>query len=164
VVAVTDAPYVEKLGEVLVVDDDPAVRELLAVVLGNTGFTVRTAEDGVAALRAVQERAPDLLVVDVMMPGLDGYGLLRTLRQQGLADTARVAFLTCKGDEPDELKAWELGCDDYIAKPFDPDRLGRRLRELLGQPAATLQERRQTELQKADVLDRLELAFNKGVR
>jgi len=155
---------VGEVGDVLVVDDDPAVRELLSVVLGESGFSVRTAADGVAALRAVQEQAPALLVVDVLMPGLDGYGLVRAIRQQGLAEGARVAFLTCRGDEPDELRAWELGCDDYIAKPFDPDRLGRRLRELLGAAKETLQERRHTELQKADVLDRLELAFNRGLR
>ena len=147
--------------DVLIVDDDPAVRGLVAMALEGYGFTVRQAEDGVAALHALREQFPDVLVVDLMMPGLDGFGLLRAMRQQNLAPGARKLILTCKGEEQDYVTSWELGADEYMSKPFEPERLARRLQDLLMATPELLQERREAELQKSELLDRLEVVFNR---
>ena len=147
--------------DVLIVDDEADIRALVAFALEGLGFTTREAADGVTALAELKERAPDLLVIDVMMPGMDGFSVLRTMRQQGLAPKCRTVVLSAKVEERDYLRGWELGCDDYISKPFEPDRLARRLQELLSAPAEQLHERRETELQKAELLDRLESAFSR---
>jgi DNA-binding response OmpR family regulator len=147
--------------EVLIVDDDPDIRGMLSLTLEDYGFSVREAPDGTAALQALAQRAPDCMVLDLMMPNLDGYGVLRAMRQQGLAARTRVVILTCKVEERDFIKGWELGADDYLTKPFDPDWLGRRLQELLTTTREALQARRAAEMQKAELLDRLESAFNR---
>ncbi len=143
------------------VDDDPDIRGMLAFTLMDSGFEVRQAPDGDAALVALAERAPDCLVLDLMMPGTDGFGVLRAKRQQGLAPDTRVLILTCRTGERDYVRGWELGADDYVSKPFDPERLVMRIYELLAVPAAELAARRDAELQKADLLSRLETAFTR---
>jgi DNA-binding response OmpR family regulator len=147
------------VAEVLVVEDDPAVRGVIRAVLEDAGFSVLEADDGVAALRLLHETAPAVVLLDVMMPGMDGFAVLRAIRQQGLAPGARVAMLTARVEERDYLRGWELGCDDYLAKPFEPAHLTRRVRELVEAPAEVLQARREQELQKAELLDRLESVF-----
>ena len=149
------------MAEVLIVDDDPDIRTMLAMALEDYGFTVRVAQDGAAGLAALSEKAPDCMVLDMMMPNVDGYGVLRAMRQQGLAPRTRVVILTCRTDERDFVRGWELGADEYLTKPFDPDALGRRLRELLTASPDQLHARRQAELQKAELLDRLESAFSR---
>ncbi len=134
---------------------------MLAFTLMDSGFEVRQAPDGDAALVALAERAPDCLVLDLMMPGTDGFGVLRAKRQQGLAPDTRVLILTCRTGERDYVRGWELGADDYVSKPFDPERLVTRIYELLAVPAAELAARRDAELQKADLLSRLETAFTR---
>lgn len=149
------------MADVLVVDDDPDIRGMLAFTLMDSGFEVRQACDGDAALAAMAERAPDCLVLDLMMPGTDGFGVLRAKRQQGLAPDTRVLILTCRTGERDYVRGWELGADEYVSKPFDPERLVLRIAELLAVPAAELAARRDAELQKADLLSRLETAFTR---
>jgi two-component system OmpR family response regulator len=134
---------------------------MLAFTLMDSGFEVRQACDGDAALAAMAERAPDCLVLDLMMPGTDGFGVLRAKRQQGLAPDTRVLILTCRTGERDYVRGWELGADEYVSKPFDPERLVLRIAELLAVPAAELAARRDAELQKADLLSRLETAFTR---
>src|SRR3954453_18091646 len=97
------------MANVLVVDDDPDIRGLLAFTLEDEGHSVRIASDGEAALAAIAEQAPDCIVLDLMMPGLDGFAVLRTKRQQGLAPDARVLILTCKTSERDYVRAGEWG-------------------------------------------------------
>ena len=149
------------MAEVLVVDDDPDIRMLVAFALEDSGYAVRQAEHGEAGLRALEQKAPDCMVLDVMMPGLDGFGVLRAMRQRKLAPKTRVVVLTCKTEERDHLRGWELGADEYLTKPFDPDALVERVRELLRSTPAQLQERREQELQKAELLERLESAFTR---
>jgi two-component system, OmpR family, response regulator len=149
------------VADVLVVDDDADIRRLVSFALEDFGFAVREAENGEAALAALAERPPDVMLVDVVMPGLDGFGVLKAMRQQGLAPRTRVVLLTSRVEERDYLRGWELGCDDYVTKPFDTERLGRRVQDVLLATAEMLQERRETELQKAELLDRLEAAFNR---
>ena len=143
------------------VDDDADIRGLLRLTLESYGFAVREAGDGVAALDALSERAPNGMVLDVMMPGLDGYGVLRAMRQRDLAPNTKVLILTCKTEERDYVRGWELGADEYLTKPFDPGELVGRLHELLRTSAEVLQRRREAELQKAELLDRLESAFSR---
>jgi DNA-binding response OmpR family regulator len=149
------------MADVLVVDDDPDIRGLLAFTLEDEGHTVRVACDGDAALVAMAERAPDCMVLDLMMPGLDGFAVLRSKRQQGLAPETRILILTCKTAERDFVRGWELGADEYVTKPFDPVRVTTIVSELLAVAPAVLSERRDAELQKAELLDRLESAFSR---
>jgi len=144
-----------------VVDDDPDIRGLLRLTLESYGFSVREARDGVAALDALEERAPNGMVLDLMMPGVDGYGVLRAMRSRDLAPNTKVLILTCKTEERDFVRGGELGADEYLTKPFDPEVLVGRLRELLRTSAEVLQRRREAELQKAELLDRLESAFSR---
>jgi DNA-binding response OmpR family regulator len=149
------------VAEVLVVEDEPAVRELIRATLDGAGFRVVEAGDGTAALRLLHETSPDAVLLDVMMPGMDGFSVLRAMRQQGLAPGARVVMLTARVEERDYVRGWELGCDDYLTKPFEPLHLARRLRELIATPAEALRARREQELQKAELLDRLESALSR---
>ena len=149
------------MAEVLVVDDDPDIRAMLVFALEDSGFLVRQAGDGAAALAALEERAPDCMVLDLMMPNVDGFGVLRGRRQKVLAPETRVLILSCKTAERDYVRGWELGADEYLTKPFDPERLIRRVRELLATSTEVLAQRRDGELQKAELLERLESAFSR---
>jgi two-component system OmpR family response regulator len=150
------------MAEVLVVDDDPDIRMLVAFALEDSGYTVRQASDGEAALVALEAKAPDAMVLDVMMPGTDGFGVLRGMRAKRIAPDTRVIILTCKTEERDHLRGWELGADEYLTKPFDPEELVSRVKWLLQSSTEQLASRREAELQKAELLDRLEAAFNKS--
>lgn len=121
--------------EVLIVDDDPDVRAMLSFTLAGHGFSVREARDGGVALDELEQRAPDLMVLDLMMPGIDGYGVLEAMRPRGLAAQTRVVILTCKVDERDLVRGWELGADEYLIKPVDPDQLAAKLHLLVGADA-----------------------------
>jgi two-component system, OmpR family, response regulator ResD len=103
---------------VLVVDDDPLVRDLLAAVLGDDAFDVRFAVDGKAALAAAAERAPDLVVLDVMMPGMDGYEVCRRLRET--YPEMRILMLTARATDDAEEAAMAAGADAFLTKPFSP--------------------------------------------
>ena len=149
------------MAEVLIVDDDRDIRGILAFTMEDAGYEVREAADGAEAIAAMETRAPDCLVLDLMMPGVDGFGVLRSKRQLGLAPEARVILLTAKTAERDYVRGWELGADEYLTKPFDPDELLERVATLLQATPMELQERREQELQKAELLERLESAFNR---
>src|SRR6476646_5436329 len=101
------------MAEVLVVDDDPDIRMLVAFALEDSGYTVRQAGDGEAALTALEAKAPDAMVCDVMMPGMDGFGVLRNMKGCKIAPSTKVIMLTCKTEERDHLRGFELGADEY---------------------------------------------------
>ena len=147
--------------DVLVVDDEPTIRELLVLSLTSEGFNVRHASDGAEALTVLEAEPPDCMVLDVMMPKVDGFGVLRSMRKRQLAPETRVIVLTCRTDERDFVRGWELGADDYVTKPFDPDSLTRKINEVLSIPMEILRERRAAELQKAQILDRLEASLRR---
>jgi len=111
------------------VDDEPMIIELLAVSLRFQGFEVATALSGTEALDRVRGLRPDALIVDVMMPGMDGFGMLRRLRADGV--TAPVLFLTARDDVDDKLTGLTLGADDYVTKPFSLEEVIARLRVIL---------------------------------
>ena len=105
---------------ILVVDDQPAVRRLLRALLEMAGFEVTEAEDGAWALEAVRTQQPDLVVLDIMMPRVDGWKVLTEIREDPDLTELPVIVLTAKGQPRDRLRGWEVGCDAYIPKPFDP--------------------------------------------
>lgn len=125
-------------GLVLVVDDEPIVREVVCRYLRREGFDTREAEDGPQALDAVERFAPSLVVLDVMLPGLDGFDVCRHIRA---ASDVPVILLTARAEEADRIVGLELGADDYIPKPFSPRELTARVRAVLRRARQTSGER-----------------------
>jgi DNA-binding response OmpR family regulator len=113
---------------VLVVDDEPIVREVLSRYLSREGFEVETAADGQAALEAFEATRPELVVLDLMLPRMDGLEVFRRIRAR---NGAAVIMLTARGEETDRVVGLELGADDYIAKPFSPREVVARVRAVL---------------------------------
>lgn len=122
---------------VLIVDDDPALREVVRIALVRAGFETAEAADGAAALARAAADAPDLIVLDVMLPELDGTDVCRTLRRRSTAAGGQVPilFLSSRDDEVDRIVGLEIGGDDYMAKPFSPRELVARIRALLRRAA-----------------------------
>lgn len=113
---------------ILIVDDDPHIRQLLAFALAKAGLATREAEDGEAALAAVAQQRPDLVVLDINMPRLDGLEVCRRLRAQG---DLPILFLSSRDDEIDRVLGIELGADDYVVKPFSPREVTARVQAIL---------------------------------
>ncbi|MDR7275320.1 response regulator transcription factor [Catenuloplanes atrovinosus] len=110
------------MATILVVDDDPAIRQLLTDVLEMDGHVVAVAVDGNDGLRAYDVLQPDFVILDVMMPGLDGYGVLRSIRGHE-GDPVPVLMLTAAADSDSAARGWADGVDYYLAKPFTADTL-----------------------------------------
>ena len=125
---------------VLVVDDEPDITGLVAYHLAKAGYRVITAGNGTEALKSVREERPDLVVLDLMLPGLSGYDVLAELRRREATREVGVILLTARKEEPDRIKGLTLGADDYLAKPFSPQelvlRVGAVLRRLAAPPVA----------------------------
>jgi DNA-binding response OmpR family regulator len=117
---------------VLVADDDPDILALVTFRLERAGYDVVAANDGGDALRLAVERAPDLAVLDVMMPKLDGYEVTTRLRQNERTRRMPVILLTARVQEADIARGFEVGADDYVKKPFSPQELGARVQAILG--------------------------------
>ena len=120
--------------QVLVVDDDPHIRQLLVFALEKAGLSAREAEDGEAALSAVAQLPPDLVVLDINMPKLDGLEVCRRLRAQG---DLPILFLSSRDDEIDRVLGIELGGDDYVVKPFSPREVVARVQAILRRARAS---------------------------
>jgi two-component system response regulator MprA len=120
---------------VLVVDDDPPLRRMLERTLAGEGFEVTLAADGGAALVAAERSAPDVIVLDVAMPALDGLAVCRRLRSKGLATP--ILMLTARDAVPDRIAGLEAGADDYLVKPFAVQELIARLRALMRRRSET---------------------------
>jgi two-component system OmpR family response regulator len=116
------------MSRILVVDDDPHIRELVRTFLRNDGFDVAEAADGREALARLETVRADLVIVDIMMPNLDGWELCRRIREQ---HDVPVFMLTAKGEARDRIKGFQLGTDDYLVKPFEPLELVARVKALL---------------------------------
>ncbi len=114
-----DATVAERPFSILVVDDNPVTRVLCSRVLAREGFRVEVAEDGIEALRSVKEDSIDLVLLDLMMPGLSGFDVLEALRKLYSPTELKVLMLTAKDQSQDVVKAFEMGADDYIMKPLD---------------------------------------------
>jgi two-component system, OmpR family, response regulator len=120
---------------ILIVEDDRDIRGLLADFLKREGFTVELAEDGTAVDRILARLAPDLVVLDLMLPGEDGLSICRRLRARGATP---ILMLTAKNDDIDRIVGLELGADDYLGKPFNPRELLARIRAILRRSEASV--------------------------
>ena len=114
--------------KILVVDDEASIRRILETRLSMIGYEVVTAADGEEALDTFRGNTPDLVVLDVMMPKLDGYGVCQELRKES---DIPIIMLTALGDVADRITGLELGADDYVVKPFSPKELEARIRSVL---------------------------------
>ena len=114
-------------GSVLVVDDEPTIGEVVSKYLERAGYETRLASDGYEALEAVAQSRPDLIVLDLMLPGIDGLEVMRRVRDRSTA----IILLTAKGEESDRVIGLRLGADDYVVKPFSPAELVARVDAVL---------------------------------
>lgn len=117
---------------ILVADDDPDIRDLVVFKLEQAGFEVRAVADGSAALTALEDLTPDLVVLDVMMPGLSGLDVLRQIRTMDRLHGVKVLLLTARARDTDVDDGYNTGADDYVTKPFSPRELLHRVNSMLG--------------------------------
>ena len=113
---------------ILLVEDDPTIREMTQLALQRDGFAVDTADDGATGLSAFRSQPPDLVLLDVMLPGVDGVSVCRTIREGSVVP---IVMLTARTDPIDVVLGLEAGADDYVTKPFEPSILAARLRAVL---------------------------------
>ena len=116
---------------VLLVDDEDQLRRVMRDLLERDGYTVFEAADGAQALEQVDVHAPDILVLDLNLPGLDGYGVITQLRSRQTTQNIPIIVLTAKGDEDNEVRVFELGADDFLSKPFRARALSARIQAVL---------------------------------
>jgi DNA-binding response OmpR family regulator len=116
---------------VLLVEDEESLRKVMRDLLERDGYTVAEAADGVQALDAVDRHAPDVILLDLNLPGLDGYSVLQQLRSRAATSRIPVIVLTAKGDEDNEVRVFQLGADDFLTKPFRARALSARLEAVL---------------------------------
>ena len=121
---------------ILVVDDEPDITALVAYHLARAGYRVSTANSGQDALKAAREERPDVVVLDLMLPGVSGYEVLRELRKREDTADVGVILLTARREEADRIKGLSLGADDYLTKPFSPQELTLRVAAVLRRLAA----------------------------
>ena len=119
---------------ILLVDDEPRVREVVAGYLAREGYRVQTAQEGESARRYLAEFQPDLVVLDLMLPGVSGFDLLQEIRQRS---DVPVILLTARAEEVDRVSGLEMGADDYVVKPFSPRELVARVRSVMRRAAKT---------------------------
>lgn len=119
---------------VLIVDDDVKLVELLELYFQKDGFVVYTAYDGLAALKTARDKQPDILMLDLMLPGMDGWDICRTLRRDS---EVPILMLTARDEESDRLVGLEIGADDYVTKPFSPKEVVARVKAILRRTKGT---------------------------
>lgn len=120
-----------KKGKILVVDDEINITQILEFSIGAEGYEVITASNGEEAIDKARREQPNLIILDVMMPRIDGYEACRILKSNPLTKNIPVVLLTAKGREIDKRLGYEVGATDYIIKPFSPNKLIERIHELL---------------------------------
>jgi DNA-binding response OmpR family regulator len=119
---------------IVIVEDEPNISEVLSIYLKRAGYTVTTYADGLAALDALTRQEPDLVILDVMLPGMDGFTLTRHLRDRS---DLPIILLTSRREETDRIAGLELGADDYVVKPFSPQEVVSRVRAVLRRARST---------------------------
>jgi DNA-binding response OmpR family regulator len=126
---------------VLVVDDEKSIRELIAMRLEDSGFEVSSVEDGIKALEFLKEKKPDIIVLDKLMPGMDGYEVLLNIRADKATSHIPVVMLTAVLNQADKVKGLKMGLDDYMTKPYDAGEFIARIRAVLKRTAAKKRSR-----------------------
>lgn len=119
------------MARILMVDDEQSIRELVRFNLEKAGFLVQCSEDGLKALQSILEDPPDLVVLDLMLPGMDGLEICRELRREEKTQMLPIIMLTARAEEIDRVVGLEIGADDYLTKPFSPRELVARVKSLL---------------------------------
>ena len=147
------------MARILVVDDNDDVRQLVRTVLIEEGHQVYLAANGDRALETMREDLPDVVLLDIMMPEVDGYTVLKKMTEEGLKSRVKVIVLTAKTAEADWVRGYRLGADHYLTKPFTMDELLRHLNDVLRMTIEQLRKRRAEEIEKARLFSRLESAF-----
>lgn len=147
------------MARILVVDDNADIRQLIGTILSTTDHQLDYAEDGEKALELIKKTSPELVILDVMMPRMDGFMVLKQMRVAGLRDSTKVLMVTAKSSEADWVRGYKLGADCYITKPFEPDEIQHAVEDLLAMTKDGLRERREQELHRAQMLSRLESLF-----
>jgi len=117
--------------KVLLVDDEPNILVAIEFLMEQQGYSVRTAYNGQSALSAIESELPDVIVLDVMMPGMDGFEVAKAVRDNPACSNIPIVFLTAKGTSDDKCKGYESGGEVYLIKPFDNDELVNTIRELI---------------------------------
>jgi len=117
--------------KILLIEDDPDIQDLVRYSLGQEGFVVEVYSDGTAGLLAARKDRPDLILLDVMLPGLTGNEVCKKLRADRTTEAIPIIFLTARSDEIDKMIGFEIGADDYVSKPFSPRELAARIKAVL---------------------------------
>ncbi|MDQ3771711.1 MAG: response regulator transcription factor [Actinomycetota bacterium] len=143
---------------ILVADDDPDLRALLCGILTDEGHKVAAVSDGRRALEAVLSDPPDLMMLDVMMPHMDGFAVLKGMAEAGVGNV-KVLMVTARSAETDWAEGFRLGADLYVTKPFDPAELSDAVTRVLASTKAELADQREHELDKAEMLSHFETLF-----
>jgi two-component system, OmpR family, response regulator AdeR len=144
----------------LVADDDPDLRALLCGILIDEGHKVAAAPDGRRALEAILNDPPDLVMLDVMMPHMDGFAVLKGMAEAGVMNV-KVLMVTARSAETDWAEGFRLGADYYVTKPFDPAELSDAVTTVLTSTKGELAAQRDRELDKAEMLSQLETLFDR---
>jgi DNA-binding response OmpR family regulator len=147
------------MGRILITDDNADIRHLVSALLAEEGHKVVVANDGGKALELMASDEPELLVLDIMMPRVDGYAVLAQMDELGLSDRVKILMLTAKTSESDWVRGYKLGADGYLTKPFLTDELIEVVAEMLATSKEELEKHREAELDKAQLLSRLESIF-----
>jgi two-component system, OmpR family, response regulator ResD len=144
---------------ILVTDDDPDLRALLCGILTDEGHKVAAVADGRRALESILNDPPDLVMLDVMMPHMDGFAVLKGMAEAGIGNV-KVLMVTARSAETDWAEGYRLGADYYVTKPFDPAELAAAVATVLTSTKAELASQREHELDKAEMLSQLESLFD----
>ena len=150
------------MARILIAEDNAEIRALVSSILVEEGHKVSVAQNGQQGLDMLMEDPPDILVLDIMMPQMDGYSVLKELKSAGVKDQMKILILTAKTSESDWVRGYKLGADSYLTKPFDTDELINAIEDLLSSTKEQLRLRREQELDKAQLLSRLESIFDSG--
>lgn len=148
------------MARILIAEDNAEIRTLVSSILVEEGHKVGVAQNGQQALDMLVDDPPDVLVLDIMMPQMDGYTVLKELKGAGAKEQMKILILTAKTSESDWVRGYKLGADAYLTKPFDTDELINGIEDLLSSTKEQLRVRREAELDKAQLLSRLESIFD----
>lgn len=139
-----------------IADDDPDIRHLLTYVLAEEGHEIRVSKDGRMAVDSMVVEPPEILILDLMMPEMDGHAVLREMKDHQVLDSTKVLVLTAKGSEHDRHLAFDLGADHYLTKPFEPDEVIEAVETMVKLSKEELKVRREQERDTAHLLSQLE--------
>lgn len=150
------------MARIHIADDESDIRQLLTFVLTEEGYEVSASSDGRAAVEWMLMSPPDLLILDLMMPDMDGYAVLTEMQDYQILDSTRILVLTALGAEQDRERGYELGADEYLTKPCDESELRETVRVLLEKTKEELRLRRDDLRDKARLFSQLESVVDQG--